>query len=418
MSKSRRALFLVAVLAVGGMVLLAWLALAGRPIFGRTESVAADDLAAAVAGSNAFARDLYGQLRSTEGNLFFSPVSGSTALTMAYAGARGDTAGQMRSVLHLSLPDDLLHPALAVLVSKLAASAKKKGCELSVANALWGQQGEGFLQAFLDLMKGYYGAGFREVDFKKDAEGAAKQINAWAEKQTRGKIKGVIPTGFLDPLTRLVLTSAIYFKGLWDAPFEREATRTEDFMVTAEQRVQVPMMHQMETFSCFEDDELQVLEMPYKEGRLSMAILLPRKVERLDALEDAFGKGAADEWLRTLRPLEVEVAMPRFTMTVESRMDEALKSLGMTDAFALPPADFSGMNGTKGDLFLDAVLHKAFVEVNEEGTEAAAVSAGVVEMAAVAGATTFRADHPFLFLIRDRRTGCILFLGRLTNPGA
>jgi serpin B len=302
-----------------------------------------------------------------------------------------------------------------VLLSTLSASAKKKGYELSVANRLWGQKGEGFLRPFLGVMKRYYGAGFREVDFKKDAEGAAKQINAWAEKETRGKIQGVIPTGFLDSLTRLVLTSAVYFRAPWGKPFEQRWTTPEGFMVTPVRRVQVPMMHQMETFSCFEDDELQVLEMPYKGGQLSMVILLPRKVEGLDALEEAFSKGAADEWLRTLRPLEVEVAMPRFTMTVESRMDEALKSLGMTDAFALPAADFSAMNG-QGDLFLGAVLHKAFVDVNEEGTEAAAVTAVPAPAAAVAG-TRFRADHPFLFLIRDRRTGCILFLGRLTNPG-
>jgi len=414
MNRSRRAWVLVAVLVVGCAAVVTWLALAGRPIFGRAEPVPDDDLASIVASSNTFARDLYGQLKTNEGNLFFSPVSVSTALTMTYAGAGGNTAAQMRSVLHLSLPDDRLHPASAVLVSNLGASAKKKGYELSVANALWGQKGEGFLQPFLGGMKGYYGAGLREVDFRNDAQGAAKQINSWAEKETRGKIQGLIPNGFLDSLTRLVLTSAVYFKGMWDVRFAREKTRTDDFMVTPEQRIQVPMMHNQRRFGYFEDDELQALEMPYRGDQLSMVILLPRKPDGLDALEREFCKGSSDEWLEGIREGLVAVELPRFTMTAESRMDEALKSLGMTDAFALPLADFSGVNGAR-DLFIAAVLHKAVVEVNEEGTEAAAVTA-VINAPAAPFVVPFHADHPFLFLIRDRRTGCILFLGRLENP--
>jgi serpin B len=304
-----------------------------------------------------------------------------------------------------------------VLVSTLASSAKKKGYELSVANALWGQKGEGFLQPFLNLMNRYYGAGFREVDFTHDAEGAAKQINSWAERETRGKIKGVIPSGALDSLTRLAVTSAVYFKGMWDERFAREQTRTQDFRVTPEQRVQVPMMHSSALIGYyFEAEKLQVLEMPYKGDRLSMVILLPRQVDGLDALEEAFCKSGADEWLRGLEQGFVNVSLPRFAMTVQSRMDEALKSLGMTDAFALPQADFSDMNGRR-DLFLGAVLHKAFVDVNEEGTEAAVVTAVPATRLAIAVARNrFWADHPFLFLIRDRRTGCILFLGRLKNP--
>ncbi len=401
------------------VLLVLVLALLVAPVSPRCLAAAEDaDAGALPRGNNTFALDLYGELREREGNLFFSPYSISTALAMTYGGARGNTAAQMEQVLHFEVTTKRLHQAFGQLVETLNAQGAKGGYQLSVANALWGQQSVGFLKKFLDLTEKHYGAGLRQVDFAAATEAARKTINAWVEKETQGKIKDLIQPGVLNALTRLVLTNAIYFKGTWAEQFDKKATRDAPFTLATRQQVKVPMMHKTENFGYTEAEDFQALELAYAGDDLSMVIFLPREVDGLAALEKKLSLENLESWLGGLRRQTVQVSLPRFTMTSEFGLQEVLKSLGMTDAFSLPPADFSGMNGHK-DLFISAVIHKAFVDVNEEGTEAAAATAVVMmRSAAPRPPVVFRADHPFIFLIRDNTSGSILFIGRLVSPKA
>jgi len=367
-----------------------------------------------VEGNNAFALDLYAELKGEDGNLFFSPFSISTALAMTYAGARGETAAQMKKTLHLP---DKPHAAFKPLLDDLNKRQKRGHYQLSVANALWGQKGYGFLKPFLGLTRGYYGAGLRELDFRQDADAARKVINQWVEEQTNSKIKDLIPQRVLDAETRLVLTNAIYFKGNWAEQFDKLATREEPFILARGKKVNVPMMRQIDELRYMETKDLQVLALPYKGKDLSMVVLLPRKANGIASLEAALTQKQLAGWLARMRSREAHVAFPKFKVTSSFSLGATLGAMGMKDAFRLPPADFSGMNGRK-DLYISAVIHKAFVDVNEEGTEAAAATAVVATEAAgePRGPVVFRADHPFVFLIRDNKTGSILFMGRVMNP--
>jgi serpin B len=373
----------------------------------------APDTRAVVKGNTAFALELYGKLRAKEGNLFLSPFSVSTALAMTSAGARGETLDQMASTLHLP-PQKELHPANAALLRQVNAGGKKRGYELVTANALWGQRGYHFLPAFVKLNKDNYGAGLREVDFAGDTEGARRTINAWVEKETKDKIKDLLGPGVLDSMTRLVLTNAIYFKGDWLRQFKKDATREEAFQLGGGKSVKAPLMHQTGKFGYLDGGTFQALEMPYAGKDLSMVVLLPKKAEGLADLEKSLTPENLAGWLKRLREQEVEVALPRFKVTAEFELKPVLASMGMTLAFGRK-ADFSGMNGRR-DLYLSAVVHKAFVEVNEKGTEAAAATGVVVREKSARVTPVFRADHPFVFLIRDRRSASVLFMGRLANP--
>jgi len=375
-----------------------------------------EDVAAAARGANDFALDLYAQMKSEPGNLFLSPYSISTALTMTYAGARGDTAAEMRQVLRYTLSDAKLHGGTGNLGRRVAGS---KGCEISVANALWAQKDYPFLAEFTGLNATYYGSGLENLDFASDAEAARKRINGWVEEKTRDRIKDLIPPGVLNPLTRLVLTNAIYFKGQWQEKFEERATRDAPFFVKAAEKVTVPMMNQTEEFGYAEDEAVQVLEMGYRGGELSMVIVLPKAKDGLARVEAALTRKKLAAWLGNMSRRDVVVSVPRFKMTRAVGLKDALVTMGMKDTFSPDAADFSGMTGTD-DLFIAAVIHKAFVEVNEEGTEAAAATAVVAELKCEAAARppVFRADHPFIFMIRHRATGAILFMGRLAKPEA
>jgi serpin B len=375
-------------------------------------------MAAVVKGNNGFAFDLYAQLRSQAGNLFLSPYSVSTALAMTYAGARGQTAEQMAKVLRFPLDQARLHPAFAAVIREVNGAGKPRAYELHVANALWGQQGFGFLPGFLKLTRDNYAAGLHQVDFAGHTEAARRTINAWVEKQTKDKIKELFKPGLLNGLTRLVLTNAIYFKGLWQAAFPKKNTAPGDFLLTAGGRVRVPLMHQEHELLYHDGGTFQMLELPYKGGELSMVVLLPKKTDGLAALEKALTEDRLAAGLSRLRPHQVDVTLPSFKVTAEFGLNQTLAAMGMRDAFVPRVADFSGMNG-KRNLFIQAVVHKAFVDVNEEGTEAAAatgVAVGVCSYTPPPPRAVFRADHPFVYLIRDHRTGSILFVGRLTNP--
>ncbi len=371
-----------------------------------------------VQGNNAFAFDLYGRLRQQPGNTFFSPYSISTALAMTYAGANGGTAQQMAKTLHFGQDQDAFHSSIKGLMAGLQGGDKKRPFELHVANALWGQKGYGFLDSFLNLTRQSYGAELRQVDFIGEPEETRQAINAWVEKETRERIKDLIARGVLDSNTRLVLTNAIYFKSAWADPFYKEATRKEDFLVTAQKKTPVQMMHQHQRTMFFEGDALQMLELPYKGNELSMLVLLPKKVEGLADLEKNLTAKQLAAWQGVMKPHQVDVALPKFKITASFSLKDELSALGMPAAFSPNDADFSRMNG-KRDLFVSAVIHKAFVDVNEEGTEAAAATAvGIAKSAAPPPLprATFRADHPFVFVIRHNGTGSLLFLGRVASP--
>jgi serpin B len=366
-------------------------------------------------GNNAFACDLYGKLRAKEGNLFFSPFSISTALAMTSAGARGDTLSQMEKTLHLP-EQQKLHPALAALTKELAGDAKKRAYVLRVANALWGKTGEKFLPAFLKLTRDHYGAGFQQVDFAGDTEGARRTINAWVEKQTEGKIKDLFGKGVLKRDTRLVLANAIYFQGDWASQFKKDQTKKEDFTREDGTRVPVPLMHQEARFGYVETAEAQVLEMPYAGKQLSMVAVLPRKGTKLAEVEKGLSADKLAGWVKALRQHKVKVWLPRYQLESAFQLNQTLQALGMELAFS-QQADLSGMNG-KGGLYIGAVVHKAFVEVDEKGTKAAAATGVAIQptSARIDKTASFRADRPFVFLIRDQKSGAVLFLGRVREP--
>lgn len=371
-----------------------------------------------VDGNNRFAFDLYAKLKDEPGNVFISPYSIWTAMAMTYAGARGDTIDEMAAVMHYKEKPAAMNQVTWTLLDDLNRGGDKRPFELSVANALWGAKGEGFLPEFLTTLRERYGAGLTEVDFSKAVE-ACKAINTWVEKETKGKIKDLVNRDALGRGTVLVLTNAIYFKGTWEHPFEKSRTKDMPFSAGGDKAIDVPMMHQQAHWKYAEDEDTQVLEMGYKGDRLSMVILLPRKADGLAALEKRLTSEHLKSWLDRLSKREVSVWLPRFKMTREYRLRETLVAMGMKKAFTGGEADFSGMNG-KRDLAISDVVHKAFVDVNEEGTEAAAATAVIMGRGATMPqpVPVFRADHPFVFMIRDTKTGTILFLGRVRSPNA
>jgi serine protease inhibitor len=371
----------------------------------------AADRDAVVKGNTSFALELYQELAKKDGNLFLSPYSISTALGMTYAGARGDTEKEMAKVLHF-LEQEKLHAAFAELIKAVNGDEKHRPYQLYTANMLWGQKGEGFLPAFLDVTQKHYGAGLAEVDFARATEEARKTINAWLEEQTKDKIKEPLKRGILTRQTRLVLTNAIYFLGDWERPFNKKRTREGDFTLANGEKVEVTLMGQEQYFRLGASDGVQILELPYQGKRLSMVLLLPEKAGGLSEMEKKLSAGNLTKWLDGLTLSRVMVTMPKFKLASEFSLKPMLSAMGMSRAFS-PEADFSGLNGKK-DLFISEVVHKAFVEVNEVGTEAAAVTVvGVVE-ASFCPPPQFTANRPFLFLLRDNSTGSILFLGR--NP--
>ncbi|MDH7489164.1 MAG: serpin family protein [Anaerolineae bacterium] len=388
----------------------------------QSPAVPPSDLAELVAGNSAFAFDLYQAIREKPGNLFYSPYSISVALAMTYAGARGTTERQMADVLRFTLPQDRLHPAFNLLDQALAsrgAGAKSKDGKpfrLSVANSLWGQAGYKFLPAFLDTLAENYGAGLRLVDFHSAPEAARKTINDWVSDQTEGKIKDLIPQGAIDALTRLVLANAIYFNAAWMYPFDKDATQDGPFYLLDGSQVTVPMMRQDKHFRYFAGNGVQAVELPYDGGEVSMVILVPDK-GKFPAFEQSLTADTVADILSKMETTNVNLTMPKFKYDATLSLAATLKAMGMPDAFS-PDADFSGMDGTR-NLAITDVFHKAFVAVDEAGTEAAAATAVVIGLTAMpVSPVELTVDRPFVFLIRDVQTGAILFVGRVLNPSA
>jgi serpin B len=388
---------------------------------------AAGDVPAVVESNNRLAFDLYGQLRNKDGNLFFSPVAVTTALALTSAGARSETLEEMTRVLHLPEQEKLhtgagelirgLNGRRRGLVGRLAGAVwqPRRGYCLHLASALWVHRDHPFLPAFLRFVGAHYGPWLGEVDFAHDPEGTAQLINRWVEERTAGRITRILEPEQLPVSTRLVLTSAVHFKGDWVSRFDPQHTRDEDFHPTTGNPVKVPLMHQRGTFAYLQEDGVQVLEMPYAGKELTMLLLLPEKADGLAELEKALTAEKLAGWVKQLKETTVEVALPRFHLTEELDLKAPLKALGLQKPFS-SDADFSGMDGHKR-LFLSTFIHKGFMDLHEEGTEAAA-SSGLTFLALSAPppAPVFRADRPFVFLIRDTRRGAVLFLGRFCGP--
>jgi serpin B len=372
---------------------------------------------AVVKGNNEFAFDLYHHLTDKPGNLFLSPYSISTALAMTSAGARGKTAEQMEAVLRFP-PQAELHAAFATLINEINAPGANRGYQLSTANALWGAKGYPFRPEFLKLARDNYKAELTNLDFAGDPEGARQTINRWVEKETQDKIKDLIAQGVLTSATRLVLTNAIYFKGTWAAPFKKNLTRDEPFRTPGGAKPKVPLMNQTAEFGYMETDDFQALELPYAGKELATLVLLPKK-DDVGGLEKKLSSRLVTDVVKKLVRQEVVVHLPRFKSTSEFELSAALSAMGMPLAFSRQ-ADFSGLTDSQEPLQLGLVIHKAFVDVNEEGTEAAAATAVGVRATAMVvrpkPTPVFRADRPFVYMIRDVRNGSVLFLGRLADP--
>ncbi len=362
-----------------------------------------------------FAADLYRRLAPDQGNLFCSPLSIYTALMMTAAGARGDTAREMSAVLHVpDVSSPQVQAAAEGLLNQLQNS--RQDFQLHIANALWAQEGFKCLPTFQNLLSSDYHTDLLRVDFH-DQQSACGTINDWVFRQTEGKISRLFSTGSLPADTRMVLTNAIYFKADWLSPFSAARTRPGDFHVDGRAAAQPrTMMHAMGVFPLVQNDQFQALQLPYKGGKIAMLILLPRSIDGLTQLESKFSAKMVANAVAGVEPAQVAMAIPKFKFSAEIGLSPTLKEMGMATAFTPGRADFSGIDGA-GDLFISAALHKAYVSVDEQGTEAAAAT-GIVMMPTVAllPRNTFTADHPFLFIIRDQVTGAVLFMGRIEDP--
>jgi len=381
------------------------------------------DLRELVSGNTDFAFDLYHAISDEAENLFYSPYSISVALAMTYAGARGNTEAQMRDVLHFTLAQESLHPALNALDLEIASRRDQVSASggdsfrLNIVNSIWGQNEYEFLQEFLDLLSLNYGAGMRLLDFVGNAEGCRNTINRWVEEQTQNRVQELIPEGVIDQLTRLVLVNAIYFKASWVHAFEEAATRDGDFRLIDGGAVTVPMMEQTESFRFAEGDGWQAVELPYVGDAVSMVIMLP-EAGRFEEFENDLDAESAAAAINALASATVHLTMPKFEYDCGFSLKETLYRMGMSDAFIMGAADFSGMDGTL-NLYIYEVVHKAFVSVDEQGTEAAAATAVIMAERGLPGAVEaieFKVDRPFIFLICDIPTGSILFIGRVMNP--
>jgi serpin B len=370
-----------------------------------------------VQGNSEFALDMYHKVRCDEGNIFFSPYSISAAFAMTYAGARCETQTQIARALHFSLDPCQLHLGFSTLHAQFQKLQENSPFRLNIANALWIQKEYELLQTFVELNQKYYEANLFKLNFHEDPEGSRIKINDWVEDKTEGKIRDIIPAGAIQTLTRLVLTNTIYFKAEWQHTFSAHKTKEQDFWITPEENIKVQMMSQKEHYGFWEDKALQILEMPYIRQDLSMIVFLPRKRDGLSDLESKLNIENINRWLSDLNRQQVNVSFPKFTTTQNIDLKTILSALGMVDAFT-HNADFSGIEPKK-ELYITDALHKAFIDVDEIGTEAAAATAvigGITSIQPPEVVPEFRADHPFFYLIRDNKTKSFLFMGRLSRP--
>jgi len=371
---------------------------------------------AAAAGS-ALGVDLYRQFAAEDGNVFFSPYSVAEGLALLASGAEGRTRQELLSVMHWSLGPDRM-PAAFADQDLMLDGAAKGGDVLTVANSLWCQRDLAPRAAFIRTAQQAFRADVRVADFGADLPVSQRMINYWVERKTGGKITGLLTEGSLTPRTQLVLANAIYFKGRWERPFDSRRTAPAPFATARGLTVMAPTMAVTGRFRTKGLDAFELLELPYAGGSLSMAILLPRSRDGLRPIEQRLGAPELSQWLASLDAAgreELEITLPRFKMTYAADLAKALARLGVATAFQAGAADFSPING-RHEFFVSNVLHKAIVDVSEEGTEAAAATGVAMSAAIATPPRKFPVDHPFLFLIRDAQTGSLLFLGRVADP--
>ena len=374
------------------------------------------DWKALAEGNNAFALDLYKKLAGAKpGNLIVSPFSVTSALGMAYAGARGDTATEMANTLHFTLPPDRLHPALGGVTRWLQSDGRRQAYEMSIANALWTQKDLAISPEFRDVLTKSYGSASHEADFVNDREAARLAINRDVETQTRQRVKDLLQPGDLKVITRVVLTNAVYFRGTWKDQFDKSQTRDGDFETAPGVKVTVPMMSRTKgKLLAHSNSAFTAVELPYNSGRFAMTFLLPTKRHGLQEVERNLTAASLAEALKGLTATEWEIVVPRFKFESRTDMGELLRDLGMRVAFT-DAADFTAI--TPDDrLRIDKVVHLATVEVDEEGTVAAAATAVTVVATSYHEPHRVRLDQPFLFLIRDTVAGNIVFVGRYAGP--
>jgi len=366
-----------------------------------------------VNANNQFTFDLYSKLGKTE-NVFYSPYSISAALAMTYEGAKGKTAEEMKSVFHFP-ENNVLRSNFAAIYNNI--NNEDKDYELKTGNALWTQKDYPFLENYITRVEQYYGGKAANLDFAEYPEESRQTINSFIEEQTNNKIKDLIPAGLINKMIKLVLTNAIYFKGIWQWEFNQDYTYEEGFRINSDNIVKVPMMHMNPDydvkFNYAETQELRILELPYKGEEISMLILLP--TEELETIETSLTADKLNEYKFLMEETKLdEISIPKFEFDTKYFMKNILVELGMPTAFS-GVADFSGMTGTK-DLFIDAVIHQAYIGVDEQGTEAAGATAVIMPELSIIPHKVFKANHPFIFIIQEKDTGNILFLGRVVNP--
>lgn len=405
-------------ITMGGNALCA-VKTADNPLAARDMPSHKDEVKQLAQNNNEFALKLYKRLTDNKKNVFLSPYSISAALAMTYVGARGATAKEMAKVMNFKQPDVRLHAAFSALITTMNAAGETGHFDLTVANRLFGAQNYKFKENFLLATKEYYHAPMETVNFSGTPEGARKRINDWVEKKTKDRIKNLLPKGVIKKLTRLVLVNAIYFKSSWRFPFEKSLTKDGPFHITKSKKKTVKMMRKTQRMRYGKCKGAKVLAIPYKGNRLSMIVFLPDKIEGIYEFEKNLTAKKMHKAIKGLRFEEVKLKMPRFGVESKFMLADQLKAMGMKKAFDDKQADFSGMSNEKG-LRISNVIHQAFVKVDEKGTEAAAATA-VVMLGRGAPMQEpkvhkFHMDHPFLFLIRDNRTGSILFMGRVVEP--
>jgi serpin B len=388
----------------------------------------ADDSGATIQGvnditkaNNQFAIDLYNKInKDSDKNIFFSPWSISTAMVMTYEGARGETAKEIEDVFHFPANDALRRSSYARILNTLNKAGGKY--ELSIANAIWLQEDYPFLEDYKDTINRYYLGKIKNLDFKNNPNGASFHINRWVSKNTNNRIRNIVSPEMFNEMSRAVLTNAIYFKGKWVRQFDRDDTKPEDFTLPSGKKIEVPMMRLEDEdlyFKYTEESGVQILEMPYQGDKISMLVLLPKtEISDINQLESELSAETLQAWRSMMRPTKVYIYMPKFTLETSYSLTDYLKRMGMNLPFTWPGADFSRMDGTEM-LYINKVLHKAYIDVYEEGTEATAATGIFVSIGAIKvriKPIIFRADHPFIFIIQEKETGNILFMGRVNNP--
>jgi serpin B len=365
-------------------------------------------------GNNRFAADVYKQIKTEPVNQFYSPLSISSALAMTYAGAKGETLKQMSNTLYFSENQEELHSNFSHLI-KMLTETEAEGIQLNIANSLWLQENMQVLDQYLSITNKYYQAGINKVNFITNPENSRKTINNWVEKNTNNKIIDLLPDGSIHSQTRMVLVNAIYFNGAWEKVFDKNKNTTEPFFVFKTCETQATFMNNYINSGFYEDNLLSIAEIPYRNKNQSMIIILPKSKYGLKEVEKLFEQNLLPDYFEKMEDRRINLSIPKFKSESTYKLQEELSKMGMPVAFS-NNADFSGITGDKS-LAIDKVIHKAFIDVNEEGTEAAAATAVTMRKTAILlDEAQFKADHPFIYLIKDNETNTILFVGRLMNP--